>query len=152
MDVTVLNGRIDGYEIKSDRDRLDRLERQLVQYIPIYDRLTVVTTERHRDAVAGAVPEWCGILVAGIVGDHVALFTEREPTENPQWDVRSVLFLLWQTETRQLARKYGVSYSSATSKGITQARLAEAVSSEILRAEVIDVLKLRQWSDTHIRG
>lgn len=46
MDLAAINGQISGYEIKSDRDRIDRLARQMELYGRVVDTAVLVTEER----------------------------------------------------------------------------------------------------------
>ena len=45
IDIGVINGKMVGYEIKSDRDNLDRLPRQLAIYNQIFDLVTIVLND-----------------------------------------------------------------------------------------------------------
>ena len=63
IDVAVVNGHIEGYEIKSDKDTLDRLPRQVRMFGLIADRMTLVVGERHLADSASLIPEWWSILV-----------------------------------------------------------------------------------------
>ena len=47
IDVAVVNGRFHGYEIKSDRDSLRRLDGQVDLYSKVLDRATIVVGDRH---------------------------------------------------------------------------------------------------------
>ena len=47
IDVAVLNGEMCGYEIKSDRDTLERLPFQIEIYSKEFDKLTLVVGRRH---------------------------------------------------------------------------------------------------------
>lgn len=58
VDVTLVNGTLHGYEIKSDRDSLRRLVRQVALYSAVLDRATLVVGERHLLDAANVVPSW----------------------------------------------------------------------------------------------
>lgn len=146
LDVAVITGRLDGYEIKSDRDRLDRLERQVKHYAAICDRLTIVTTGRHEAAATARLPAWCGIVIASSDGAVMHLETRRAPEPNPDWDVVSLLFLLWQNETYELARSYGMKVPRDMAKGLVHASLARRIAHEHLRADTLDRLRARRNS------
>src|SRR6266545_1019727 len=55
IDLSVINGSLHGYEIKSDRDSLQRLRNQAELYGKVVDRATLVLGSRH-------LPEACSIL------------------------------------------------------------------------------------------
>ncbi|MHB9027049.1 MAG: sce7726 family protein [Armatimonadota bacterium] len=62
-DVVILNGTSTVYEIKSERDRLDRLEKQLHEYLKIFDQVQVITGDNHVDALERNIPVEVGIQV-----------------------------------------------------------------------------------------
>ena len=61
-DIAVINGRMTGYEIKSDRDTLDRLAKQIAGYNRIFDYAAVVATDRHLPQALRMLPLWWGII------------------------------------------------------------------------------------------
>jgi len=62
-DVVVLNGTSHVYEIKSEMDSFDRLDRQLAAYGKVFDYITLITTERLYKTVDQRVPKEVGIMV-----------------------------------------------------------------------------------------
>jgi hypothetical protein len=98
-----------GYEIKSDRDRLDRLRHQAPLYSLVLDRCTLVTGERHHAKAAARVPAWWGVLVATVDGDRVSVAEDRPAADNPTpWTARGHLVghLLWGPELRVLVEHH----------------------------------------------
>lgn len=151
MDVAVLNGRLEGYEIKSDRDRLDRLGRQMELYAPLFDRLTVITAARHLERVRSEVPQWCGISTVDVEDGHMVFTSDRPALSNPDWDVLAVLFLLWQSETITLARAHGLTrIAPDMAKGLVHRHLSRRVDHDILRAAVLDRLRRRRWTSKQL--
>lgn len=103
VDLAVVNGRIEGFEIKSDRDRLDRLARQAEVYSRVFDRITVVAGARHVANVLDATPHWWGAAAAEREqGGQVRLRTVRAATANPEQDPYSVAQLLWRDEALRI--------------------------------------------------
>lgn len=62
-DAVVLNGTSHVYEIKSEMDSFERLDRQLAAYRKMFDFITVITTERLYNSVMERVPVEVGIMV-----------------------------------------------------------------------------------------
>jgi hypothetical protein len=62
-DLAILNGTSTVYEVKSERDSLSRLERQLDAYAQVFAQVFVIVAEPHVDAVKGSVPADVGIMV-----------------------------------------------------------------------------------------
>lgn len=61
-DVVILNGTGTVYEVKSERDSLSRLERQIAAYAKVFATVNVIAAECHVDAIANLVPRDVGIL------------------------------------------------------------------------------------------
>jgi hypothetical protein len=61
-DVAILNGTTTVYEIKSERDSLSRLDRQIAMYRQVFASVYVTAGENHIDAVLKAVPTDVGVM------------------------------------------------------------------------------------------
>jgi hypothetical protein len=61
-DLAILNGTATVYEVKSERDSLSRLERQVAAYSKVFAQVYVIAAENHIDAVRGSLPKSVGIL------------------------------------------------------------------------------------------
>lgn len=94
VDVAVVNGLIEGYEIKSDRDDLKRLERQAALYGKVADRMTLVVGERHHAAAVDIVPDWWGVTIAQRSASGCKLCNVRTPKRNRERDPHSLVSML----------------------------------------------------------
>jgi hypothetical protein len=81
-DVVVLNGTSHVYEIKSEMDSFDRLDRQLAAYRKIFEYITVVTTEHLFESVQARTPEDIGIKVLADGGYQFRKYPCRESISN----------------------------------------------------------------------
>lgn len=79
-DVAILNGTSTVYEIKSERDNLDRLTSQISAYRKFFARVNIITGENHTQSVINLVPDDVGILV---LSDRFRISTVREAENNP---------------------------------------------------------------------
>ena len=61
-DLAILNGTATVYEVKSERDSLSRLERQVIAYAKVFARVYVIAGENHVDAVLASVPKDVGVM------------------------------------------------------------------------------------------
>jgi hypothetical protein len=61
-DLVILNGTSTVYEVKSERDSLSRLERQVAAYAKAFARVYVVAGENHVTAVLSSVPKDVGVM------------------------------------------------------------------------------------------
>lgn len=80
-DVAILNGTATVYEVKSERDSLARLERQIAAYATVFAKVYVIAAESHVRAVANTVPSFAGILCLN--GRH-QISTLREAANQPE--------------------------------------------------------------------
>lgn len=62
-DCVIINGNSTCYEIKSEYDNLDRLDNQLHHYQKIFDKVYIVTSEKHVDHVIKKVNPEIGIIL-----------------------------------------------------------------------------------------
>lgn len=98
IDVAVINGRLTGYELKSDRDTLDRLPAQAELYSRVFDEVCLVVGSRHVGKARRMIPRWWGVTVAKSVKGEVRLEPVRDCKPNPAPDPLLVARLLWRVE------------------------------------------------------
>lgn len=109
VDIVVINGRIHGFEIKSDEDTLDRLPDQQRIFSAVLDRVTLVVGYRHAYDALQIVPEWWGVKLAEETKNgKVSLMEARSPKNNPSPDPRSVASLLWREEALKLLEEFNI--------------------------------------------
>lgn len=96
VDLVIVSDEIWCYEIKSDRDSLRRLPRQVEAFERIGHRCVLAAAPKHIERARSTVPEHWGLLEAG-TGDSF-LRWHRRPTSNPNLDRNSLLRLLWRDE------------------------------------------------------
>lgn len=111
IDLVVINDRLHGYEIKSDRDSLKRLTEQINIYSSIMDRVTLVVGYRHAYNALKMVPEWWGVRLAEKDEESGAVFLSdaRLPTDNPRVDINAIASLLWRDEALDILEEIGES-------------------------------------------
>jgi len=145
IDLAVVNGRLHGYEIKSDRDTLERLDRQLEIYNRVLDRATLVVGQRHLDAAQDLLPEWWGLLRID-AGPHGPRFTTiRRGHRNSYRHPRTLVELLWRDEALALlARRNAARGVKSKPRFAVWDRLCEHFDVEEIAAEVRKCLKARQ--------
>lgn len=145
VDLAVINGKLEGFEIKSERDRLVRLPRQAEAYSRVFDRMTVVCSERHAAGVAACVPDWWGIEVVHLVKDRPRIVRRRAARANPGVDPNAVVQLLWRAEViDELDRLDRADGLRSKPRRILWDALAEALPARTLRAVVRDRLRARE--------
>lgn len=103
IDIAVFNGSINGYEIKSDSDTLERLPKQMEIYNKVFNKMTIVTGDKYIDNIFNIVPEWWGIIKVINGSSKIDNFVVvRENKENKYIDSTALIQLLWKDEILEL--------------------------------------------------
>jgi len=144
IDLAVINGELAGFELKSDRDTLDRLPLQARVYSQVFDRLTLVVGSRHLEKAVRLIPDWWEVIVAQSFEDAIELEVERAGGSNPSLDAFLVANLLWKDEALDVLDQYGLA------KGWRGRRIAEihrhlsaSLPLDLIRTHVRQVLRSR---------
>lgn len=106
IDVAVINGELSGYEIKSDRDTLERLPVQAEIYSRSFDRVSLVVGAKHVKKANAIVPKWWGIIIARESENGLLLSERRTPKLNPRPDPVMVARLLWRDEALRILEQH----------------------------------------------
>ncbi len=145
VDVAVINGSLVGYEIKSDRDRLDRLAEQARLYGNVLDLAVLVAAPRHLDKAAELLPPWWGLTRVVCEPAGLRLQIERPAQDNPAVQPLAVAQLLWRQEAFELLEEHG------GTEGLRRAtrwqlwrELVERLGVDELRAQVRRTLRARR--------
>jgi hypothetical protein len=91
-----------GYELKSDRDTLQRLPEQVNAYAAVFDFVTLVVGERHLRHAIEIVPDWWGGRVVRADSGKLLFRDLRLAMINVSTDPLSTVRLLWRQEALNL--------------------------------------------------
>jgi hypothetical protein len=106
-DMAILNGTATVYEVKSERDSLSRLERQVAAYAKVFARVYVIAAENHIDAVLGTVPNDVGVL---LLNSRHQISTLQDAADKPERTSPAAIFDAIRTdEARAILRAKGIS-------------------------------------------
>jgi hypothetical protein len=134
-DLAVIGRSMDGFEIKTERDTLRRLPRQVAAYGRLFDRCSVVVAEKHRDDAQVMLPAWWGITTVHVNGG--VSFTEiRKARSNPAVDPEILVRLLWKEEAVIALMKLGHAPDECASRGALWRDLLAAATLAQLRGAV----------------
>ena len=142
IDIAVIDGVMHGYEIKSDRDTLERLPEQMNEFNAVFDKLSLVVGRRHLYDAINIVPDWWGIIVAKVDANHEIFFqTIREAEDNQSQVGVSIARLLWKEEALRILeeRSKARGVRSKPREFIYQ-RLADVLDADTLKEKVRDAL------------
>lgn len=153
IDLAVINGELQGYELKSERDTLERLRAQEAIYSATLDRVTLVTAEKHLPKTLDTVPAWWGLCVVRGKPGAVELEDNRPARINPNIDPLSLATLLWRDEALAELERLGEARGvRGKSRDVVYERLAATLTLDNLRSLVRRTLKDRSsWRDDRRR-
>src|SRR3569832_1372931 len=80
-DMVILNGTATAYEIKTERDSLSRLSRQISSYRDVFAKVYVIAGENHVGSIYPSVPSDVGIMV---LSNRHRISTLREAEHRPE--------------------------------------------------------------------
>jgi hypothetical protein len=105
-DLAILNGTSTVYEVKSERDTLIRLARQVAAYRTVFSRVYVIAADEHVSSVEASVPSEIGILV---LNNRYQISTIRESVDQPENTSPAAIFDAIRTsEARMILEGRGV--------------------------------------------
>jgi len=108
-DVAVINGKLHGYELKSDLDTFNRLPNQIKYYNLIFDEITLVVGKTHIHKAIYTVPDWWGIKLAKINKKNRVQFIQiREANQNTSQNNHAIAQLLRKEEIISVLAERGV--------------------------------------------
>lgn len=144
VDVVLVNGLIHGFEIKSDRDSLRRLEVQVEFYGKVLDRATLVVGERHMDEAVAFLPEWWGVIRASSSRGGTRFSEVRRPRKNTTRNARALVELLWLDDALRLLAAHGHDRGvRGKPRRIVWDRVSETIDIDTIGAAVRANLKSR---------
>lgn len=146
-DLAVVNDALWGYEIKSERDKLDRLPEQVPFYNAVFDFCYIIAADKYVTRISRLVPRSWGIW--RITSGNEIVF-ERDPKRNTRTTVLAQARLLWKPEAVQILVNAGIDASPDTAL-IRVWKLLEKVPREQLDRAVREAVKLRKIREGHLQ-
>jgi hypothetical protein len=104
VDLAVINGKLHGFEIKSDFDTLRRLPSQSLSYNAVFDQMTLVLGTTRKENLSGIIPDWWGIVR---VDGSLKLKVLRRGKKNPSRNALALAKLLWREEALSFIENRG---------------------------------------------
>jgi len=140
IDLAVVNGEMSGFEIKSDADTLIRLRSQVPAFSRFFDKVSLVTTQRHLPCARKMIPEWWGIMVFKQEG---AFRVVRSAKQNRNTDVSSLLFALTKAEIVEIAQRAGLKMRISQKKADMTGSVVIEISESDLFVYARDIIRKR---------
>jgi hypothetical protein len=115
-DIAVANGRLYGYEIKSDYDTLKRLDGQISTYTQHFDKTTVIVTQKHLLAAIKQLPRHVEIWEAKARSTRIDIRIIRRGRTTEISDINALYSHLTKTEINCFLRLSGAQVDSSWSR------------------------------------
>lgn len=106
-DLVVLDRAMRAFEIKTARDSLNRLARQVEAYSRLFDECSLVVDDAHIERAMETVPCWWGVLRIQAESRIIRFETVRRAGTNPGLDPAVLVRLLWSEEARSALALHG---------------------------------------------
>lgn len=131
------------YEIKSDLDTLNRLERQLDFYNRNFQKITLVVTEKYSQKCLSVIPEFWGVIVAKRDGSDVIFKQLRKAKFNKLVDGVALLKGLWRSELSEIYEdRFNKEPKAIASRGTLIKDLSDSKTGFILK-HYIELMETR---------
>jgi len=140
-DLVILNGTATVYEIKSERDSLARLTKQIENYRRVFAKVNVITSESHIEGVLKTVPNDIGIMC---LSNRFRITTVREAEDCPERICPITVFdSLRMAECILILRKMNVTMPEVpnTERYVAMRNLFAKLDPAVLHAEMVRTLK-----------
>lgn len=140
-DVVSLHKYAHCYEIKSDKDNVEKVQKQANFYDLVFKKSTLVTTEKHLAKGLASLPIHWGILVAKISDGKIVFRYARKAKISPNFDKKLALMTLWRSELTSLAepltdinlKKYSRdSLSELLARNLSESKLSEEICNSLI--------------------
>ena len=152
VDLVLVNGKTVGIEIKSDRDKLDRLPKQIEVYSKVFDQVEIVSGLKHLEEILYLVPNWWGVaMVTRSRRGKLEYRKIRHCKANLEKDPFSIAQLLWKQEVLELLKRkiLKIKYKNRTCD-VLWATLVERFPKTVIFRHVNYCLKKRvNWRFVH---
>lgn len=149
IDIAVANGKLLGYEIKSDYDTLDRLDNQIKYYNKTFENITIIVGKKFEQVILEYVPTYWGVSVAyrNKFG-NVTIKRIRASKVNKNLSKPHLLDLLWNHEIKLLLKQYNITGYSREKRAGLKNMAIENLSLNDIKKYTIKQLKTRTgWRD-----
>lgn len=127
-DVVTIHSEAHCYEIKGDKDKIDRLARQGDYYNKVFSKITLVTTERKLQEALEKTPTFWGIVVSYEVRGTIKFKHVRKTSSNPFFDKELALATLWKSELTNVNEELNLDIPEKTNKRDFALELSERMN------------------------
>jgi hypothetical protein len=140
-DLALANGRLVGFEIKSEKDSLKRWTAQMQAYSNVFDEVWLCTHNKHLLNAIKITPQHIGIMV---IDDFKSIAVVRGSSKHPLNNVYDLTGLLWREEINQLLKNHNLKISTRATKNEVRLFISQSLTLNEVRPFVLQQLKYRK--------
>ena len=137
-----------GFEFKSDKDNLTRLEHQIHDYERFCDRNYLVTGQKFKEKAPEEIPEHWGIYCVYLDDEEILQLecVRKAQPNQKRMRLHNQLRLLWRSELIPIVKKYKLGGVTKKNKLELVRTLEHNLSKELQRQELLEALIERDYS------
>jgi hypothetical protein len=139
VDILRLTDRFHAYEVKSQRDRLDRLHYQVPALMNFFEYVSLIIPRESMRKIADVVQEGVGIITFDSKQDEILFEIERQPRINDAFNPLAQLRLLQMEELKDICTEI----SGLRPKQQTRREITEVILKHLQRHQINEIFKLK---------
>ena len=146
-DIVIVKDGLTGYEIKGDTDSYKRLPGQIKEYDIYFQKNYLVVGAVNIKTAVKHVPPYWGIMCLSETENGIKFIeTVREAEQNPKFNLKKQLSLLWRKELNHILKTNNLSKCSGKNKTYITNYLFGLVSQKTLQKHICEELLERDWT------
>jgi len=145
-DVVTVHGEAHCYEIKGERDNINRLKVQGEFYNKSFNRITLVTTEKKLDEALAKAPVFWGVLIAFYHDGLIKFKYSRKAKINSMYDKELALTTLWRGELTQIDMNNQLDINKKVDKRVLAQKISEKINKAQTNKSIADLLAERVFN------
>lgn len=114
LDLARINGHSSAYEIKTEFDTLNKLEKQVNDYYKVFEFVYIIIHKKHTNKAMNIVPNECGIIEYKTENGQIIFNYKRKAEKNSKIDSLFQLEVLTKSELIYLAKKNNFSINMSS--------------------------------------
>lgn len=142
-DVVTVHSEAHCYEIKGDKDKIERLAIQGEYFNKVFRKISLVTTERKLQEAIKKSPSFWGVIVAYSFQGEVKFKYVRKTTTNPYFDKKLALATLWKSELTNLNDELKLTIPNKMNKKDFATELADKMNTIQINRSIANLLANR---------
>ncbi|MCX7745569.1 MAG: sce7726 family protein [Clostridia bacterium] len=107
VDLCRVNGKSVAYEIKTELDNTNRIEKQIYDYLKVFEYVNIITHRNHTEKIKEIIPQICGIKEYQFRKGKCTFKTIQKAVKNNNIDSKAQIRNLSSEDLRVVLREYG---------------------------------------------